>query len=49
MAKMNPTVLVPVAPDMNSVISLQAVEKYFHGAVDSDGTAVAALLRDEPV
>ena len=28
---MNPTVLVPVAPDMNSVISLQAVEKYFHG------------------
>jgi cellulose synthase operon protein YhjQ len=37
MAKMNPTVLVPVAPDMNSVISLQAVEKYFHGTVDSDG------------
>ena len=37
MAKMNPTVLVPVAPDMNSVISLQAVEKYFHGVVDSDG------------
>ncbi len=40
MAKMNPTVLVPVAPDMNSVISLQAVEKYFHGAVDSDGRPV---------
>ncbi len=37
MAKLNPTVLVPVAPDMNSVISLQAVEKYFHGTVDSDG------------
>jgi cellulose synthase operon protein YhjQ len=37
MAKMNPTILVPVAPDMNSVISLQAVEKYFHGTVDSDG------------
>ena len=34
---MNPTMLVPVAPDMNSVISLQAVEKYFHGTVDSDG------------
>ena len=37
MARMNPTILVPVAPDMNSVISLQAVEKYFHGTVDSDG------------
>jgi cellulose synthase operon protein YhjQ len=37
MASMNPTVLVPLAPDMNSVISLQAVEKYFSGVVDSDG------------
>jgi cellulose synthase operon protein YhjQ len=37
MSRMNPTILVPVAPDMNSVISLQAVEKYFHGAIDSDG------------
>ena len=37
MARMNPTVLVPVAPDMNSVISLQTVEKYFHGTVDADG------------
>ena len=37
LAGMNPTILVPVAPDMNSVISLQSVEKYFHGAVDSDG------------
>jgi cellulose synthase operon protein YhjQ len=37
MARMNPTILVPVAPDMNSVISLQAVEKYFHGTVDADG------------
>ena len=37
MAKMNPTVLVPLAPDMNSVISLQAVEKYFQGVADSDG------------
>ncbi len=31
------TVLVPVAPDMNSVISLQTVERYFEGAVDADG------------
>jgi cellulose synthase operon protein YhjQ len=37
MSRMNPTILVPVAPDMNSVISLQAVEKYFHGTVDADG------------
>jgi cellulose synthase operon protein YhjQ len=40
MAAMNPTVLVPLAPDMNSVISLQAVEKYFSGIVDSDGRPV---------
>jgi cellulose synthase operon protein YhjQ len=31
------TILVPVAPDMNSVISLQTVERYFEGAVDADG------------
>ena len=37
---MLPTVLVPVAPDMNSVISLQAVEKYFAGASDSEGNAI---------
>jgi cellulose synthase operon protein YhjQ len=37
MARMNPTILVPVAPDMNSVISLQSVEKFFHGATDADG------------
>ncbi len=34
---MNVTVLVPVAPDMNSVISLQAVERYFQGATDAEG------------
>jgi cellulose biosynthesis protein BcsQ len=34
---LHPTVLVPVAPDMNSVISLQAVERFFQGIVDSDG------------
>lgn len=31
------TVLVPVAPDMNSVISLQGLERYFEGAVAADG------------
>jgi cellulose synthase operon protein YhjQ len=37
MARMSPTILVPVAPDMNSVISLQTVEKFFHGVNDGDG------------
>ncbi len=40
LARMNPTVLVPVSPDMNSVISLQAVEKYFNGIVDQDGRPI---------
>jgi cellulose synthase operon protein YhjQ len=35
--RMSETVLVPVAPDMNSVISLQTVERYFEGSVDADG------------
>jgi cellulose synthase operon protein YhjQ len=30
-------VLVPMAPDMNSVISLQAVERVFQGTADADG------------
>jgi len=37
---MYPTVLVPVAPDMNSVISLEKVESYFQGIVDPDGRPV---------
>jgi cellulose synthase operon protein YhjQ len=37
MARMNPTVLIPVAPDMNSVISLPFVEKFFRGLSDGDG------------
>jgi cellulose biosynthesis protein BcsQ len=40
LAKMNPTVLVPVAPDMNSVISLQTVERFFEGAIDHEGRAI---------
>jgi cellulose synthase operon protein YhjQ len=36
-ASLQPTVLVPVAPDMNSVISLQAVERFFQGITDADG------------
>ena len=37
MSRMNPTILVPVAPDMNSVISLQTLEKFFSGVNDGDG------------
>ena len=37
LARMSPTILVPLAPDMNSVISLQAIEKFFNGMVDADG------------
>jgi cellulose synthase operon protein YhjQ len=37
LTRMAETVLVPVAPDMNSVISLQTVERYFEGSVDADG------------
>jgi cellulose biosynthesis protein BcsQ len=37
LTRMSETVIVPVAADMNSVISLQSVERYFNGAVDADG------------
>jgi cellulose synthase operon protein YhjQ len=37
MSRLNPTILIPVAPDMNSVISLQTVEKFFSGVNDGDG------------
>ena len=40
LGRLNPTVIVPLAPDMNSVISLQAVEKFFHGVTDADGRPV---------
>jgi cellulose synthase operon protein YhjQ len=35
LVEMHPTVLVPIAPDINSVMSLQAVERLFHGVMDS--------------
>jgi cellulose synthase operon protein YhjQ len=40
MARLHPTILVPVSPDMNSVISLQSVERFFHGMTDVDGHPV---------
>ena len=36
MARMNLTVLVPLAPDMNSVIGMGHVEKFFSGLTDND-------------
>jgi cellulose synthase operon protein YhjQ len=33
---LHPTVLVPMAPDMNSVISLRATERLFRGIVDAE-------------
>jgi cellulose synthase operon protein YhjQ len=38
--KFAPVVLVPVAPDMNSVISLNAVEQFFKNLTDGEGRAV---------
>ena len=40
MAKLGSVVVIPVAPDMNSVISLGPVEKFFAGTVDADGRPV---------
>jgi cellulose synthase operon protein YhjQ len=40
MSRMSPTVLVPLAPDMNSVISLAGIEKFFHGVIDADGRPI---------
>ena len=40
LVRANSMVVVPVAPDMNSVISLGPVEKFFAGMIDGDGRAV---------
>jgi len=37
LVRMNSIVVVPVAPDMNSVISLGPVEKFFAGMIDGEG------------
>ncbi|MGA1982857.1 MAG: cellulose synthase operon protein YhjQ/BcsQ [Acidobacteriaceae bacterium] len=39
-ADLHPMVLVPMAPDMNSALSLLAVEKLFRSIIDSDGRPV---------
>ncbi len=40
MAWMKPTILVPLSPDMNSVLSLHSVERSFSGMKDADGNAL---------
>ena len=40
MANLHPIVLVPITPDMNSVISVQAVERIFRSITDSEGRSV---------
>ena len=40
MAHLSPTILVPLAPDMNSVISLQSIERFLHGVDGADGNPV---------
>src|SRR5205807_9181373 len=39
-ADLHPTLLVPIAPDMNSVISLQTIEKLFRGITDREGRLI---------
>ncbi len=36
-ADLHPVVLVPIALDANSIITMQAIERLFNGIVDSDG------------
>ena len=40
MAHLSPIVLVPLGPDMNSVISLQAIENFLHDINGPEGTPV---------
>ena len=42
-ARLSPTILVPVAPDMNSVIGLSNVEKYFAGQTDQEGRPIQPM------
>jgi cellulose synthase operon protein YhjQ len=43
LARMNSMVIVPVAPDMSSVISLNAVERFFTDVTDASGKPVHPL------
>lgn len=41
LARLNSAVLVPITPDMNSVLSIQNVERFFGGTQDSEGRPVS--------
>ena len=41
LARSNSSVLVPIAPDMNSVLSIQGVERFFAGAQDGEGRPIS--------
>lgn len=43
-AHLSPTILVPLAPDMNSVISLQSIERFFRGIDGPDGTPIKVFF-----
>jgi cellulose biosynthesis protein BcsQ len=43
LADLHPTVLVPMVPEMSSVLSLRAVENIFRSIVDSEGRALQPL------
>ena len=41
MTRYHSNILVPIAPDMNSVLSIQSVDRFFSGSLDSEGRPVA--------
>ena len=41
LTRSNSSVLVPIAPDMNSVLSIQGVERFFAGTQDGEGRPVS--------
>jgi cellulose synthase operon protein YhjQ len=43
LTRLNPTVLVPVSPDMNSVISIANVDKAFQGLTNADGRPIQPM------
>jgi cellulose synthase operon protein YhjQ len=41
LARYNSSVLVPIAPDVNSVLSIRSVERFFAGTHDSEGRPIS--------
>jgi cellulose synthase operon protein YhjQ len=40
-ARMSPTILIPLAPDMNSVLTLQSLDQFLHAIDDAEGRPLA--------